>query len=106
MSADLSEASATTISELRRAFALQRWLEKMARGGSRYVEQMLYMFGVRSSDARLQRSVYLGGGKLPIQISEVLQTSKTDTSPQGNMSGHGFTAGVTNGFKKYLRSMV
>lgn len=100
--ADLSEASATSISELRRAFALQRWLEKMARGGSRYVEQMLYMFGVRSSDARLQRSVYLGGGKLPIQISEVLQTSKTDTSPQGNMSGHGFTAGVTNGFKKYF----
>lgn len=102
LTADLSEASATTISELRRAFALQRWLEKMARGGSRYVEQMLYMFGVRSSDARLQRSVYLGGGKLPVQISEVLQTSKTDTSPQGNMSGHGFTAGVTNGFKKYF----
>ena len=102
LNADLSEASATSISELRRAFALQRWLEKMARGGSRYVEQMLYMFGVRSSDARLQRSVYLGGGKLPIQISEVLQTSKTDTSPQGNMSGHGFTAGVTNGFKKYF----
>lgn len=102
LSADLSEASATTISELRRAFALQRWLEKMARGGSRYVEQMLYMFGVRSSDYRLQRSLYLGGGKLPIQISEVLQTSKTDTSPQGNMSGHGFTAGVTNGFKKYF----
>ena len=53
LTADLTEASATTISELRRAFALQRWLEKMARGGSRYVEQMLYMFGVRSSDARL-----------------------------------------------------
>ncbi|HPV56055.1 MAG TPA: major capsid protein, partial [Tenuifilaceae bacterium] len=102
LTADLSEASATTISELRRAFALQRWLEKMARGGSRYVEQMLYMFGVRSSDARLQRSVYLGGGKLPIQISEVLQTSQTEISPQGNMSGHGFTAGITNGFKKYF----
>lgn len=104
LSADLSEASSTTITELRRAYALQRWLEKMARGGSRYVEQMLHMFGVKSSDARLQRPEYLGGGKLPVQISEVLQTSRTDDNetPQGNMAGHGFTAGVNNGFTKYF----
>ena len=104
LDADLSEASSTTITELRRAYALQRWLEKMARGGSRYVEQMLHMFGVKSSDARLQRPEYLGGGKLPVQISEVLQTSRTDENetPQGNMAGHGFTAGVNNGFTRYF----
>ena len=71
--ADLSEASATSISELRRAFALQRWLEKMARGGSRYVEQMLYMFGVRSSDARLQRSVYLVGDGCCVVVMGVIE---------------------------------
>lgn len=104
LEADLTSASSTTITELRRAYALQRWLEKMARGGSRYVEQMLHMFGVKSSDARLQRPEYLGGGKLPVQISEVLQTSQSEETgtPQGNMSGHGFTAGVNNGFTRYF----
>lgn len=104
LNADLSQSTSTTITELRRAYALQRWLEKMARGGSRYVEQMLHMFGVKSSDARLQRPEYLGGGKLPVQISEVLQTSRSDENetPQGNMAGHGFTAGVNNGFTRYF----
>lgn len=101
---DLSTATASTITDLRRAFALQRWMEKMARGGSRYVEQMLHMFGVRSSDARLQRPEYIGGGKLPIQISEVLQASQSEETgtPQGNMAGHGYSAGVNNGFTKYF----
>lgn len=92
--ADLSQATASTINELRRAFKLQEWLEKNARGGSRYIESILAHFGVRSSDARLQRPEFLGGGSVPISISEVLQTSSTDaTTPQGNMSGHGVSVG-------------
>lgn len=82
-----------TINNLRRAFRLQEWLEKMARGGSRYIEQILVHFGVKSSDARLNRPEYLGGTKAPVIISEVLQTSSSDeTTPQGTMAGHGISA--------------
>jgi hypothetical protein len=99
--ADLSNAGTTKINELRQAFQIQKWLEKNARGGSRYIEQILTHFGVKSSDARLQRPEYLGGGKTPVTISEVLQNSATDeTSPQGNMAGHGVSVGSTHSFKR------
>lgn len=88
------------INDLRRSSALQRWLELAARGGSRYIEQMLSFFGVASSDARLQRPEYLGGGKQHVMISEVLQTAETATTPQGNMAGHGISVGATNEFTK------
>ncbi len=87
---DLSGVSSATINELRRAFAAQEYLESMARGGSRYIEQMLSIFGQRSSDARLQRPQFLGGGRSPIVISDILQTSQsTETSAQASPSGHG-----------------
>lgn len=99
--AETGSTSGTTINELRRAARLQEWLEKNARAGSRYVEQILSHFGVRSSDARLQRPEFLGGGKSPVVISEVLQTSATDAeSPQGNMSGHGIAIGNTHRFRR------
>ena len=99
LSADLSSATAATINDLRTAFRLQEWLEKNARGGTRYVESILSHFGVRSSDARLQRPEFLGGGSVPISISEVLQTGSTDaTTPQGNMAGHGIAAGQNASF--------
>lgn len=92
-----------SIQDLRTSNALQRWFERNARGGSRYIEQILAHFGVRSSDARLQRPQFLGGSRMPIAVSEVLQTSSTDsTSPQANMAGHGISAGVNNGFKHYF----
>lgn len=92
--------TAPTINELRLAEHIQRWLEKNARGGARYIEQILSHFGVRVPDYRLDRPEYLGGGKSPVQISEVLQTSSTDsTSPQGNMSGHAYAVGSKNKFK-------
>lgn len=101
LEADLQNVTAATIVELRRASRLQEWLEKNARAGYRYIEQIFSHFGVKSSDARLQRPEYLGGGKTPILISEVLQTSSTDsTSPQANMSGHGVSAGNTHQFKR------
>lgn len=89
-----------TINDLRRASRLQAWLERNAVGGSRYVEQILAHFGIKSSDARLQRPEYLGGGKTAVTISEVLNTSSTATEPQGNMAGHGIGVGVSNYFNK------
>lgn len=103
LKADLSNATSATINELRRSMRLQEFLEKTARGGSRYIEQILSHFGVRSSDARLQRPEYLGGGISPIIISEVIQQSQsTADSPQGNMSGHGVSAQVTHQFKRFF----
>lgn len=95
--ADTSEllAQSTTINDLRRAFKLQEWLEKAARGGSRYIENILTHFGVRSSDKRLNRPEYITGTKSPVVISEVLNTSDTVDAPQGNMAGHGVS--VTSG---------
>jgi len=83
------EIAPTTINDLRRAFRLQEWLEKNARGGTRYIENILMHFGVRSSDKRLQRPEYITGLKTPVIISEVLNTSATAEEPQGNMAGHG-----------------
>ncbi len=85
----------TTINDLRRAFKLQEWLEKNARAGTRYVESVLAHFGVRSSDARLQRPEYITGLKSPVVISEVLNTTGTADAPQGDMAGHGIA--VTSG---------
>lgn len=82
----------TTINDLRRAFRLQEWLEKNARGGTRYIESILSHFGVRSSDKRLQRPEYITGVKSPVIISEVLNTTGEDGGlPQGNMAGHGIS---------------
>lgn len=92
---DLSNATAATINDLRSAFRLQEWLEKNARGGSRYIESILSHFGVRSSDARLQRPEFLGGGSVPIQVSEVLQTAPAvaGSTPLAEMAGHGIAVG-------------
>lgn len=101
---DLSSATSSSIEDLRRAFRLQEWLEKNARGGSRYIEQMRSHFGVVSDDARLQRAEYIGGFKSPIKFSEVLQTSASGsdvqefTTPQGNMAGHGISVGGSQKF--------
>jgi len=87
--ADLSGASAITLTALREAAALQRMQEARARFGSRYPEYLRYM-GVRYSDARLQRPEFLGGGRDVIQFSEVLQTGP-GTDPVGDLKGHGIT---------------
>lgn len=99
---DLTSATSSTINDLRRAFRLQEWLEKNARGGSRYIESILSHFGVRSSDARLQRPEYLGGGRSPVSVSEVLQTSESVTTPQGNMAGHAINVGQSHQFSRFF----
>lgn len=98
--ADLSSASAITINALREAAALQRWEENRARGGSRYSEY-LRVLGVRSSDARLQRPEYLGGGKQTIQFSEVMQTAE-GTNPVGTLRGHGISALRSNRYRRFF----
>lgn len=86
--ADLSQATAATINDLRVSFQIQKYMEKTARGGARLVEWTLSHFGVRVPDARLQRSEYLGGGRSALFIMPVEQTSSTDsTSPQGHLAG-------------------
>ena len=98
---NLYTQSTLNVNEVRLAFQLQRMMERKARSGNRYVEYLSASFGVRSPDARLQRPEFLGGGKSPVMISEVLQTSEgTANSPQGNMSGHGFGAARTHAFNK------
>lgn len=103
--ADLSTATAASINDLRQAFKLQEWLEKNARGGSRYNESIKSHFGVTSPDARLQRPEYLGGGSAPVVISEVLQTSSNDAepTPQGNMAGHGISVGQNSSVSYYCQ---
>ena len=76
-------------------FQIQKWLERNARSGVRYTEFLRSHFGVSPRDDRLQRPEYVGGSKSPIIVSEVLQTSETGTSPQGNMAGHGISASST-----------
>ncbi|AXH74647.1 MAG: major capsid protein [Microviridae sp.] len=110
LTADLSEATAATINQLRQAFQVQRLYERDARGGTRYTEIVRSHFGVVSPDARLQRPEYLGGGQSSVNIHQVEQTSGTATAadgytptPQGNlaafgtsvMSGHGFSKSFT-----------
>lgn len=98
--ADLSGASAVTVNVLREAMALQRYEEARARYGSRYTEYLRYL-GVRSSDARLQRPEYLGGGRQTIQFSEVLQTAE-GTDPVGTMVGHGIGAVRSNRYRRFF----
>lgn len=73
--ADLSQATAATINQIRQAFQTQRLLERDARGGTRYTELLRAHFGVVSPDARLQRPEYLGGNSVPIQTRAIAQTS-------------------------------
>lgn len=87
--ADLENAVAPTINELREAIQLQRMLEKDARGGTRYTEILRSHFGVTSPDARLQRPEYLGGSTAPVRMTPVPQTSETNTTSQGTLSAFG-----------------
>lgn len=99
--ADLTAATALSVSDMRAAVQMQVAKTLNARGGARLVEWILTHWGIRPSDRSLQRSEYIGGGKVPISITEVLQTSSTDaTSPQGNMAGRGIAYSNVPSFTK------
>ena len=89
---NLSAATTFNVSDLRLAFQIQKWMERNARAGVRYTEFLRSHYGVAPRDERLDRPEYIGGSKAPVIVSEVLQTSSTSTTPQGNMAGHGLSA--------------
>lgn len=92
LGADLTKVGATTINELRQAIAVQHIFERDARTGTRYKEILKGAWGVTSPDARLDRSEYIGGHRMPINVNQVIQTSSTDsTSPQGNTGAYSMT---------------
>ena len=100
--ADLSSATAATINQLRQSFAIQRLMERDARGGTRYTELVASHFGVRSPDARLQRPEYLGGVSAPLVVNPIAQTSGSGASgtsaPLGTLTGMGHLVAHGHGF--------
>lgn len=99
--ADLSSVTSVTISSLRTAFQMQKFYERLARGGSRYTEVLTSFFGVVSPDSRLQRPEYLGGSSKMMNINPVAQTSSTgDVTPQGNLAAYGVSASKYHAFTK------
>ena len=99
--ADLDKSDIFTINSLRTAFQMQKFYERLARGGSRYTEVLRSFFGVVSPDARLQRPEFLGSFTKMVNVNPIAQTSATDdTSPQGNLSAYGVTAAKFHGFTK------
>lgn len=99
--ADLSSVTGVTISSLRTAFQMQKFYERLARGGSRYTEVLTSFFGVVSPDSRLQRPEYLGGSSKMMNINPVAQTSSTgDVTPQGNLAAYGVSASKYHAFTK------
>lgn len=98
--AELSAVTGIPVTELRLANALQRFMELSGHRGSRYVEYLLSRFGVRSSDARLQRPELLSRSKQVVQISEVLATAEGTNTDVGDLKGHGIGAMRGN---RYMR---
>ena len=94
--------SVATINQLRTAFQIQKFYERSARGGSRYIETLKAHFGVTSPDARLQRPEYLGGNRIPVSINQVIQNSGTVTgsTPLGDTGAMSLTTDVHSDFTK------
>jgi len=109
--ADLTNATAATINELRLAFQTQKLLERDARSGTRYVETLKAHWGVTFPDYTAQRPVYLGGGSIPVAIMPVAQTTPnpatpTDKDKQGGLAGYGEAAGQTGFTKSFVEHGV
>ena len=101
MYADLSAATAATVNSLRQAIQLQRFLERSARSGSRYIEQIRGHFNVISPDARLQRPEILGYTKSYMNVQPIPQTSSTDSeTPQGNLAAQGVLIDSQHAFRQ------
>lgn len=100
--ADLSTATGATINALRSSIALQQYLEKDARGGTRYNEHVWNHYKVRTADARLDRPEFIGGGHAPINTVPIAQTSATGltgaTTPIGTLAATGYVDQGKAGF--------
>lgn len=75
MYADLASITAATINDLRKAIAVQQYYEALARGGSRYREQVQALWDVVISDKTVQVPEYLGGGRYHVNMNQIVQTS-------------------------------
>lgn len=95
---DLTHATALSIPQLRISIVVQQFLERMNRGGTRPKEAILSTFGVLVPDFRLDRSDFITGSRTPVMITPVEQTSESGTTPQGTLTGRGYSAGTT-GFR-------
>ena len=93
--ADLGSVQANTINALRQAFSIQKYYEVLGISGNRYISIIEGLFGVKSSDARMQRAEFLGGCRVPLNQTQVVQTSASDQAgtetPQGNVAAFGYT---------------
>ncbi len=95
VNANLATSTGIAIAAQRLALRMQHYGEMLQYAGARAVEYTLKMFGIRIPDDRVQRPIFHGSYRMPVVFSEVLQTSNTtETSPQGNLAGHGITGGV------------
>lgn len=88
---DLSQAVGATVNQLRQAFAIQKFYEKQAMGGSRYIEMVKSHFNVTNPDFRMQRPEYLGGKRIPININQVIQSTQSLTDSGEATTGLGTT---------------
>lgn len=95
LAADLSNAIGASITQLRQAFAIQRFYEALARGGSRYIEVLRNIYGVTAPDFRLQRAEYIGGTRFYINMNQVVQSDAgaSDATPLGHTGAYSVTTG-------------
>lgn len=102
------QAQAVTLDTLRTAIVLQEYLERVARSGQRYTEHIMGQFGVKSSDARVQRPEYIGGLKQVFAVSEVLATAQSANDPNTATQFVGQPAGYATSYsgsqKMYYRA--
>lgn len=104
---DLSAATAATVNQIRQAFQVQKFLERDARGGTRYIELLFSHFRVTNPDFRLQRPELLSSTTFPLNINSVAKTSTTDaTSPQGNLSAFGVALSHSKNKPGFVKSFT
>lgn len=98
--ADLNQVTAATINDLRKAVAVQQYYEALARGGSRYREQVQALWNVVISDKTVQVPEYLGGGRYHVNINQIVQTAENDKSPLGETGAMSVTPINESSFTK------
>lgn len=98
--ADLSDITAATINDLRKAVAVQQYYEALARGGSRYREQVQALWDVTISDKTVQIPEYLGGGRYHVNINQIVQTAENNNSPLGETGAMSVTPVNESSFTK------
>ena len=100
LKADLSNVTAATINDLRKAVAVQQYYEALARGGSRYREQVQALWNVTISDKTVQIPEYLGGGRYHVNINQIVQTADNDKTPLGETGAMSVTPINESSFTK------